>query len=300
MINRVVIFLVLCVFMDVLVGLIGQRFVKDLDSGFFGNVNNAINDKSDILILGSSKAQNHYNTALISKHTGLSSYNGGMAGFSVLSSYAIFKERIQRHKPKLVVLDIGAGLLSDSDQLMKLKRFSPFYGIYPSFDEILKFSPTFNYTKYCKSLRYNSSLYDLIFGVTSKSPKDNFTTSKQKMRKVPKYDKGEYKYDIVALHLFYIQKISKICKDSGIEFVYCLSPSFHVIKQNKHINQLHSETLSFFESNEIRYIDVFFDSEFSKKQKLFKDINHLNTDGSTEFSEYIAKEFRSILSINVE
>jgi len=62
----------------------------------------------DIIILGDSRAQNHYVPSVIEKELKLSCFNAGRAGAqSIIYHYAIFNSIIRRYKPKIFIINIS-------------------------------------------------------------------------------------------------------------------------------------------------------------------------------------------------
>ena len=67
-------------------------------------ISNFCND--DILIFGSSRAQNNYNARMIEDSIGLTAFNCGESGFGIINSYGYLKMIIKRHHPKIIIYDV--------------------------------------------------------------------------------------------------------------------------------------------------------------------------------------------------
>lgn len=65
----------------------------------------------DILIFGSSRAQQHYIPDTIFKNTGFSVYNCGIGGQGIPFSYIQIHETLKRYSPKIIILDIWPNLM---------------------------------------------------------------------------------------------------------------------------------------------------------------------------------------------
>lgn len=83
------------------------------------------NKRPEIVVLGASRAQCHYVTPLIAERTGLSAYNFGYGGTSVLSQYSQLMEILKVYKPRLVIYEVVGGdfhetYLSRSLEYLKL------------------------------------------------------------------------------------------------------------------------------------------------------------------------------------
>ncbi|WP_157614173.1 hypothetical protein, partial [Pseudotamlana agarivorans] len=83
---------------------------------------------TDIAIIGTSRAEVHYNTKIINNLTGLRTYNLGLSG----TPYPIFKIRwrsyINRNKsPKILIIDIDALSLHNSNNLYDKFQYLPYF-----------------------------------------------------------------------------------------------------------------------------------------------------------------------------
>ena len=82
--------------------------------------------EEDILILGSSRAQHHYNPETLVKGTDLTAYNGGL-GDQPAFSLVQLSETVSRYKPKAVILDVTPDFRYDHDSNPRLKILGPYF-----------------------------------------------------------------------------------------------------------------------------------------------------------------------------
>ena len=62
---------------------------------------------ADVLILGSSTANHHYNSKMMEDSLGMSVYNSGLDGRDMVYFDVVLQSTVARHVPKFVILDIS-------------------------------------------------------------------------------------------------------------------------------------------------------------------------------------------------
>ncbi len=91
---------------------------KNANSGDSQRTNLICNIVTDpIIILGSSRAENHYNSNIIADTLGMSCYNCGMSGNGILLNYGFYAMIMERYRPKFIIYDyyVGGDLLKADD-----------------------------------------------------------------------------------------------------------------------------------------------------------------------------------------
>lgn len=282
---------------DSAIGLLSQKQISKLKTGFLGTVNNTVNDTSEILILGSSRAQNHYDSQIISQRSGCSTFNGGQGGYGTLYTYAVLKERLKRRVPKIVVLDIATNILVDEKQFDKLTTLYPLTSVYPSFFEIVRRNPYHKEISLkINSIQFNSTLFDLFYDRVSSIKRDAFTPIAEPLYLktfVPFYfephllskEVKEKLFSNLKLQLEYVVKMQSLCVQHQTSFYIVISPSYlEYDKTNVVIAKLF-EGLS---KDNIKIIDFTDSPTFKNNPKLFHDQLHLNAKGAVVFSNQVS------------
>jgi hypothetical protein len=294
---NVLLFLILFFGIDFTIGIVAKNSVLKLKTGFLGVVNNTIKDTSKILILGSSRAQNHYNSELISTKCNLSTFNGGQGGYGAFYTYAVLKERLKKNPPQYVILDIAPNILVDEEQFEKLTALMPLCSIYPSFSEVIKKNPNNKEIASCiNTLKYNSTLFDCFYDKVVAKKKDAFaviTGPIDRKTFIPFYYKpemfsNEMKIKINTIlneQLQYVGKMKKLCDQNRIHFVVLVSPSY--IDYDK-TNTIKNELFDYLKKSNIQVINFSESTFFSKNSELFHDQLHLNDKGANVFSNQVA------------
>ncbi|GAA4053966.1 hypothetical protein [Flavobacterium chungnamense] len=293
---NVLLFLILFFGIDFTIGIVAKNSVLKLKTGFLGVVNNTIKDTSKILILGSSRAQNHYNSELISKKCNLSTFNGGQGGYGTLYTHAVLNERLKESSPQLVILDIAPNILVDEKQFEKLTSLMPLCSLYPSFSEIVKKNPdNKEITFWINTLKYNSTLFDLFYDKFAAKKKDGYTALPQSINLKtfvqfyykPELFSNEMKIKIntiLSSQLEYVTKMKKLCDKKGVQFLVIISPSY--IDYDK-TNKIKNKLFDYLKNNQIQVINFTESNLFSKNPELFHDQLHLNVKGATFFSNQV-------------
>lgn len=134
-------------------------------------------EKSEIIILGASKATTNYNTKLLEDLTGHSVYNLGTTGTTVIVQYAQLLRILSTYKPSLIIIElIGNDLnqeLLDSrsgrtlDRLLIHSDLKEVNSLLCDLDSWHRFKAVF------KSYRYISVLGDIIFNTIRPSASDS-------------------------------------------------------------------------------------------------------------------------------
>lgn len=294
---NIMLFLILFFVVDFSIGIIAKNSISKLNTGLMGLANNTIKDTSKILILGSSRAQNHYNSELISKKCNLSAFNGGQGGYGTLYTYAVLNERLRESSPQLIILDIAPNILVDEKQFEKLTTLMPLCSLYPSFSEIVKKNPNYKeITFWINTLKYNSTLFDFFYDKVAAKKKDGYTAIPEPINLktfVPFYYKPELFSNemkikmntILNSQLKYVTKMKKLCDKNRIQFLVIVSPSY--IDHDK-TNTIKNKLFDYLKNNHIQAINFTASTLFTKNSELFHDQLHLNGKGAKVFSNQVA------------
>ena len=107
---------ILCVIIFLLdrsLGYLMQHFYEKQPQGETAITTYAIEKaKEDIIIFGSSRASHHYDCKVFQDSLGLSCFNAGKDGMTIIYASTILPVITERHKPKLIILDVNPEELS--------------------------------------------------------------------------------------------------------------------------------------------------------------------------------------------
>ena len=102
---------------DLLVGAVTGKLIKEVPDVGVNQTNTAqalFSRTADILILGSSRANHSFDCKVLEDSLGMSCYNAGRDGQNMAYDAMVFFSYMERHKPKMVILDIASAMLDAS------------------------------------------------------------------------------------------------------------------------------------------------------------------------------------------
>jgi hypothetical protein len=252
---------------------------------------------SDILILGTSRAEHHYNAQMISDSLGIPCYNAGEEGCGIVLAYGRLLLLLERYTPNAIIYDVTPGfdyLDMGHDIHNNLKRLKQNYdrrGIDSIFWDI---DSNERYKMISILYRHNSSfLMDIIeyfFGFHPAKWTKGFSAFNGEMdnMKVQKdeiiYDSSEgYKYD--SLKISYLNKFLDKTKDINVVFV--MSPWWTNID-----TLVLGPIKDICTKRNIELIDFSNNPKYIHHNEFFKDGAHLNARGADEFTRDLIHELK--------
>lgn len=249
------------------------------------------NLETDILLLGSSRCEHHYNPVIISDSLNLSCYNAGQSGNGIFVTYARYLMIRERKKPYMVVCDINPpfDLLSGYDNRRYLTWLRSYYkrdyisGIFEDIDKTEKYKMLSNL------YRYNSRIIEIIVdnihpifedGVKGYIPYKSKMDKKKISLKELNHQRLCYEFD--SLKLYYIDKFIDAVGESNIIFV--VSPRWYGMDK-KTIEPL----FEICKKRQVMFVDFSNSPKYVQNDTYFKDGNHLNATGADEFTRDLIK-----------
>ncbi len=263
------------------------------------------NNSYDVLFLGSSRAEMHFNPAIFDSMTGLRSYNMGISGASPKISLALLRTYCHQHqKPKFIIFNIDYfSLQNDTDRLSNFPRYFPYLSNNCLRAELNNMDSRFNsfYYNPLHSLPYTQTDYlsTSIHGWLNISGK--YDTLMYKGFQTTLSDQLNEADTPKPIHSFisiknrnYIDSLIIYSKTHQIHLILVTSPVYG----SGHKNVLNKATLTNQLKN-IAYINQlpyfnYTDSIMSENPALFADYFHLNRQGAHKFSKSISLTFNNI------
>ena len=291
---RILFFFVIVAATDQTIGNVADYFQSHAKGGDTKMLNDfVLEDKYDIIILGSSRAHHHYVPQVISESIGLSCYNGGRDGNGILFQYGIYRMITERYHPCMIIYDIEPSFdiyeyTDDINNTRYLSALKPYFkNTYVA--QTFKDVSVKEYIKVHSGLcRHNSSLiseiidffiprgnglvmdngYVPLFGSINREPQ---------VRPV-KDDKAD------SLKIAYMYKFIKDASESKIPLLIVASPKYGAT-DSRHFDVIKDYCREF----NIPFIDYYADSCFMHHKEWFKEPMHLNDEGARHFSKLITK-----------
>lgn len=280
---------IVCVTALVAVILDGLYTVVFMQSKNRGKVETVVNSKAkkyDVVILGSSRANNHF-VAQMFEDKGLKTFNYGMSGGHLFEASLMLKLMIERkYTIKNVILEADLNLSNDKESEGVSAKFLPYIhnseAVKDHFSdqEIFKelyYIPFYRYVKYDSKIGFRE-IYKII--------KTDKTNALDNLGYYPlvKHKNGNMKNNIVNLnplpHNKYYQEIKDICKANGINFIAVMTPMCENVKG-----------MNYFDKVKKAYPEIHNYENVVIEDKYFSSCGHMNDTGARIFTTRIINDF---------
>jgi hypothetical protein len=283
---------------DSAIGYVLKKFYFKQESGYdYLTTFSMERTKADILVFGSSRAVNIFNTTILTDKFGLSCYNAGRYGEPVFYHYAVLKSVLKRYTPKMILLSFDAGNFSKgADAYDKLSVLLPYYKGHPEIHAIVELKSHYEKLKLLSNIYpYNSLLLPIISGNSTysklKYPTINGFIPIKRIFAGPlqtfDYSK-EQELDSLKINTY--KSFIQDCIDLNIPlYIVCPPYMIHAIGTDHSITAAKEIAKQY----NINFFDYSRDSTFTNKLELFADFRHLNETGVEVFSNEVIEKIKS-------
>lgn len=288
--------------LDRAVGALLAHFFFTKKNGFDARANYIINKATDdVLIFGSSRASEHYNSTVLQDSLHVSVFNAGRDLSYILYHYALLESALKRYSPKLVVLDTRPNefvIFKAHEDLDRLNVLLPFYDSHPEIRNIVLLRDEFEkYKLWSKMYPYNSLILSELVELLPIARYKKDDSDRGYIAKTGRWTgpKPDYTVDdkVNPVAAAYYKKFILLCKAKKIKLVLVYSPI------NQKLNTATNKNIAFARQTAKQYhvplISYLDDPEFNNPA-YFIDGLHLNREGSTLFSKRIAGQLRAVLN----
>lgn len=258
----------------------------------------------DVLFMGSSRAEMHYNPRIFDSVTGLQSFNIGISGATPKVNFVFLKAFCANHPaPRYLVYDIDFyGLKYEADTLQGFPHSFPYLGNKALRAQLMTVDPRVNSFYYnplhslpYTQMRYLSASVHGWLGVLGKYDSycyKGYQTAPPAAGCRYSAQKPHYSY----IHLqkrAYIDSIIQFSKGNHIQLVLESSPVFGGGSELINKQQLTGQLMNIAMENGLDYYD---DSApwYCNDKGYFEDNHHLNQEGSSLFSGLFSARFHNI------
>lgn len=279
---------------DLLVGAVTGKLIREVPDVGVNQTNTAqalFSRTAEILILGSSRANHSFDCRILEDSLGMSCYNAGRDGQNMAYDAMVFFSYLERHLPKLVILDITGAMMDDS-WFDNLKEMNCYFGLSKPLDRIINENSNWTDKIKLKSnlYRYNNTWQWLLNAhiAGNQSERNGFRPMPVNARtsfKASFREKENIKIDKRCF--YYLEAIRKTCKENNIQLILTYSPSLIIVKKNG----LEDWINVYANNNQLAFYDFGRDSVFYEDPELFYDMTHLNAIGATLFTKKFVKKF---------
>ena len=288
-----IILLIILIITDFSIGLALERLYFNQKGEEYFYATKAINiQDSALVVLGSSRARNHYDTSIISDSLNISAYNAGRSGCFLVYQSAQLDLILDRYTPKVIILEVTPYDMEKGEgDFDRLSGLLPYHN-HASYNQVLeRRSPYERFKCLSRIYPYNSLLLKMInnqkdngeFQPDGFQPLDGkWSGKRQKL--------GVYNKNIDLRKQKEMEHIIKQCNKHKIQLIMVTSPFYADYSQTRTIEI----TDSICKNNQIPYIS-FLNHPLFKNPSLYHTADHLNKTGAKLFSKIIAGNLKTTL-----
>ena len=260
-----------------------------LQSSNRGKIDNVYNSKArsyDVVILGSSRANNHFVTQLF-EDKGLKTFNYGMSGSHLFEASLLLKLMTERkYKIKNIIIDADLAVSNEKRSEGVSAKFLPYIHSSKTIEQHFSGEEDFwklFYIPFYRYLEFDAPIgFRELYKTARKEPTntlDNggFHALGNK--------KGNMKNDITALkpiHNKYYEEIKQLCKTNKINLIAVMTPMCTNVKG-----------LDYFEKVHQIYPEIYNYENSVEGDQYFSSCGHMNDTGARLFTARIIKDFFS-------
>ena len=282
-IKTIIVLLLLAVVLDVLYTYV---FLQSKNRGKIETVFNSKAQKYDVVILGSSRANNHFVTPMF-EEKGLKAFNYGMSGGHLFEADLMLKLMLERkYKIKNVILEADLNLSNEHRAEGIASKFLPYLHSSAIIKNHFKEEEDFNYLYYIPFYRYvkfdpQIGFREMFFNAIHKRT-NHLEYSGYHALKTNK--SGKMKNDLTYLKPLnknkYYEEIRQLCVVNNINFIAVMTP---MCENTKGIN--------YFDKVKKVYPEIYNYENVVIEDKYFSSCGHMNDEGAKLFTARILKDF---------
>lgn len=259
-------------------------FLQSNKRNKIGFIYNSQPTNYDVVILGSSRANNHFVTQMFTEK-GVKTFNFGMQGSKLFESDLVLKLLLEKkNKIKNVIIDVDVTLKSENKSDGTFLKFLPYFHSSPvikeHFEELddfysIYYIPFYRYLKFDAKIGFREMFFCLLNKKSSEIdnggyaalPFSNKDIEGEVLNSNPKKNK-------------YYEEIKRICKMNNINLIAIMTPMCEKAVVNdyfKKVNQLYPEIHNY--------------EGIITEDKYFSSCGHMNDMGAKIFTARILNDF---------
>ncbi len=251
----------------------------------------------DIIILGSSRADHHYVPSVFEEDLNHTCYNAGEMGCGIIPAYARYKMISKRHKPKLVIYEVTPGYdyLEDNDYSAYVGTLRQYLNDKDIKEVYLDFSDKLERIRIVSNLYRNNSklvknLKDAILSTPSYKGYEPLYGTLPSNYSSKRSKTGYELLGVDTLKYNYLTRLVEDTKKDGVPLVFAISP----IYGNGQLPSEYHYIIDLCEEHNIPIINNSYCSGISEAS-YFQDSEHLNHEGATLYSHYVANQVKAFI-----
>lgn len=268
--------------------------VKDVGVNQTNTVQAFFKRTADVLILGPSTANHHYDCKIIEDSLGMTCYNAGRDGQNIIYDAMVLEGFLTRCTPKMVVVDVTHSTLSDI-WMSSLNDFNCYYGFLKPIDDIIDSigSPVDRLKRLSNIYRYNKTWEWLLNAKITKSAEDLDGYRPLEVKEIKGLmatkESGKFVMDERCRH--YLHRIVATCKEKNVKILFAISPTLIIDEGNfaKDVNKV-------LKGKGLELMNWNGDTAYTNHPELFYDKTHLNAKGAEAFTKEFVGKVKDVLN----
>lgn len=261
-------------------------FMQSRNRGKIETVVNSNAKKYDVVILGSSRANNHFVSQMF-EEKGLKTFNYGMSGGHLFEASLLLKLMIEKKcEIKNVILEADLNLSNDQESEGVAAKFLPYIHCSKVIKNHFSTEKNFDQLYYIPFYRYLKFDSKIGFREIFKIAKQEKTNALDNLGYYPleKHKNGNMKNNIVNLnplpHNKYYEEIKYICRQNNINFIAVMTPMCENVTG-----------MNYFDKVKKAYPEIYNYEDAVIDNKYFSSCGHMNNAGARIFTAKILKDF---------
>jgi hypothetical protein len=259
-------------------------YLQSSNRGKIDYVYNSVARDYDVVVLGSSRANNHFVASMFAEK-GLKTFNYGMSGGHLFEASLLLKLMVERkYTIKNVILETDLNLSNEQRAEGIAAKFLPYihnseitknhFSAENDFNE-LYYVPFYRYVAFETRIGFREMFFNAIYKKTNHllnmgySPLGN--------------GKGNMKNNISNLKPLrnkYYEEIKQLCEDNNINLIAVMTPMCS-----------NTKGLNYFEKVQKLYPEIHNYEKAVEEDQYFSSCGHLNDTGARLFTSIIIKDF---------
>lgn len=244
----------------------------------------------DIVVLGASRARNHYNPEIISDSFGMSCFNAGRSGHFLMYQSAQLHVMLSRYTPKWIILDVVPYDFTGGQNYDRLSVLLP-YKAHKETHRFLKMRSKYETWKCLSEIYpYNSMFLKLLPNLKNRRVfnSNGFEPLQGHYRgEMIIFDNDSEKTDVDKIDEF--KRMIKLCRERGIRLTVVTSPFYAYYKKPTSTILLVEQICN---KEGVEYINFLNDKDFKNKE-LFHSSDHLNAKGADIFTRKFIQKLKN-------
>jgi len=261
-------------------------YLQSSNRGKIDHVYNSKNENFDVVILGSSRANNHF-VAQMFEDKGLKTFNYGISGGHLFEADLLLKLMVERHyKIKNLILEADLNLSNEHQSKAIATKFLPYLHNSETIETHFKQEDDFKEFYYIPFYRYIQfgaiiGFREMFFQAIHKKTSHLDNLGYYPLGKKPNANMKNNITNLKPLkHNRYYEEIKQICKEKNINFIAVMTP---MCENTKGIN--------YFDKVKKLYPEIHNYENVVVEDQYFSSCGHLNDTGARMFTARILKDF---------